>query len=122
MTPAAEVWIRPCDSVTGMRWTRCTPPSYFRLAQTPSSGAVTVRSAPAGASLTALTVTVTSCVVMLPAALAASCGFMLPVATPPNAVVYGTGKIPIRFMVRTGFWLNIAGITTVSVVLWLRSL
>ncbi len=60
--------------------------------------------------------------VMLPAALAASCGFMLPVATPPNAVVYGTGKIPIRFMVRTGFWLNIAGITTVSVVLWLRSL
>ena len=34
-------------------------------------------------------------VVMLPAALAASCGFMLPVATPPNAVVYGTGRIPI---------------------------
>lgn len=61
-------------------------------------------------------------VVMLPAALAASCGFMLPVATPPNAVVYGTGKIPIRFMARTGFWLNIAGIVTVSVVLWLRSL
>lgn len=60
--------------------------------------------------------------VMLPAALAASCGFMLPVATPPNAVVYGTGRIPIRFMVRTGFWLNIAGIVTVSVVLWLRSL
>ena len=55
-------------------------------------------------------------------ALAASCGFMLPVATPPNAVVYGTGKIPIRFMVRTGFWLNIAGITTVSLVLWVRSL
>jgi sodium-dependent dicarboxylate transporter 2/3/5 len=60
--------------------------------------------------------------VMLPAALAASCGFMLPVATPPNAVVYGTGRIPIRFMVRTGFWLNIAGIVTVSLVLWLRSL
>lgn len=60
--------------------------------------------------------------VMLPAALAASVGFMLPVATPPNAVVYGTGKIPIRFMVRTGFWLNIAGILSVSVVLWLRSL
>ena len=39
MTPAAEVWMRPCDSVTGMRCTRCTPPSYFRLAHTPSSGA-----------------------------------------------------------------------------------
>lgn len=61
-------------------------------------------------------------VIMLPAALAASCGFMLPVATPPNAVVYGSGKIPIGFMVRTGFWLNIAGVCTVSVVLWLYSL
>jgi len=57
-------------------------------------------------------------VIMLPAALAASCGFMLPVATPPNAVVYGSGKIPIGFMVRTGFWLNIVGITSVSLVLW----
>ena len=37
-TPAAEVWIRPCDSVTGTRWTRCTPPSYFSRAQTAASG------------------------------------------------------------------------------------
>ena len=35
-TPAAEVWIRPWDSVTGTRCTRCTPPSYFSRAQTPS--------------------------------------------------------------------------------------
>src|SRR5581483_10380982 len=35
-TPAADVWIRPCDSVTGTRWTRCTPPSYFSRDQTPS--------------------------------------------------------------------------------------
>ena len=35
-TPAAEVWIRPCDSVTGTRCTRCTPPSNFSRAQTPS--------------------------------------------------------------------------------------
>ncbi len=61
-------------------------------------------------------------VIMLPAALAASCGFMLPVATPPNAVVYGSGRIPMRFMVRTGFWLNIVGVITVSLVLWLYSL
>ena len=38
-TPAAEVWIRPWDSVTGTRWTRCTPPSYFSRDQTPSPGA-----------------------------------------------------------------------------------
>ena len=37
-TPAAEVWMRPWDSVTGTRWTRWTPPSYFRCAHTPSWG------------------------------------------------------------------------------------
>src|SRR5205823_8195588 len=34
-TPAAEVWMRPCDSVAGTRCTRCTPPSHFSLDQTP---------------------------------------------------------------------------------------
>lgn len=43
----------------------------------------------------------------LPAALAASCAFMLPVATPPNAIIYGSGKISIPQMARAGFWLNI---------------
>ena len=38
-TPAAEVWIRPCDSVTGTRCTRCTPPSYFSRDHAPSPGA-----------------------------------------------------------------------------------
>jgi sodium-dependent dicarboxylate transporter 2/3/5 len=57
--------------------------------------------------------------VLLPAALAASLGFMLPVATPPNAVAYGTGRIPIGFMARTGFWLNLIGIVTVSLILYL---
>src|SRR2546421_411024 len=36
-TPAAEVWMRPWDSVAGTRWTRCTPPSHFSRAQTPSA-------------------------------------------------------------------------------------
>lgn len=58
--------------------------------------------------------------VMLPAALSASFAFMLPVGTPPNAVVYGTGRIPIAFMARTGFWLNLVGVVVVSLVLWLR--
>ena len=35
-TVAAEVWMRPPDSVSGTRWTRCTPDSYFRRAKTPS--------------------------------------------------------------------------------------
>lgn len=57
-------------------------------------------------------------VVMLPAALSASFAFMLPVATPPNAVVYGTGRISIASMARTGFWLNLAGVVVVTAILW----
>jgi solute carrier family 13 (sodium-dependent dicarboxylate transporter), member 2/3/5 len=43
----------------------------------------------------------------VPAALAATCAFMLPVATPPNAIVYGTGYVTIPQMVRAGLWLNL---------------
>ena len=57
--------------------------------------------------------------IMLPAAFAASCSFMLPVGTPPNAIVYGSGRIPMAFMVRTGFWLNLAGVVVISLWLWL---
>lgn len=44
---------------------------------------------------------------LVPAALAASCAFMLPVATPPNAIVFGSGHIRMGAMVRTGLWLNV---------------
>ncbi|GAB2683550.1 SLC13 family permease [Aliiglaciecola sp. 3_MG-2023] len=56
---------------------------------------------------------------MMPAAMSASCAFMLPVATAPNAIVYGTGKFSIQTMAREGFMLNIIAalvITGVSVV------
>jgi sodium-dependent dicarboxylate transporter 2/3/5 len=42
-------------------------------------------------------------------ALAASLAFMLPVATPPNALVYGTGRVPLPQMIRAGFWFDVAG-------------
>jgi sodium-dependent dicarboxylate transporter 2/3/5 len=53
---------------------------------------------------------------IVPAAIAASCAFMLPVATPPNAIVFASGKITIPQMARTGFWLNLAGIVVVTLL------
>jgi solute carrier family 13 (sodium-dependent dicarboxylate transporter), member 2/3/5 len=49
-----------------------------------------------------------------PAALAASCAFMLPVATPPNAIVFSTGLVSIPQMVRAGFIINLIGIVMLS--------
>jgi sodium-dependent dicarboxylate transporter 2/3/5 len=45
---------------------------------------------------------------VMPLALAASCAFMMPVATPPNAIVFATGRVPQREMVRAGLLMNLA--------------
>ena len=50
----------------------------------------------------------------IPVCLAASCAFMLPVATPPNAIVYGSNKFTIATMMRAGLLLNIIGIFVVT--------
>lgn len=47
---------------------------------------------------------------VIPLAIASSCAFMLPVATPPNAIVYGTGKVPQKMMLRSGIVLNVASV------------
>ncbi len=51
---------------------------------------------------------------MAPAAIAASCAFMLPVATPPNAVVFASGRVTIAQMARAGLVLNLIGIVVVT--------
>lgn len=56
--------------------------------------------------------------VMVAAAVAASCAFMLPVATPPNAVVFGSGYLRIPDMAKAGFALNIFGIVLVTAAIY----
>tara|TARA_B100000674_G_scaffold103828_2_gene75952 strand:- start:2782 stop:4191 length:1410 start_codon:yes stop_codon:yes gene_type:complete len=51
---------------------------------------------------------------MIPAAMSASCAFMLPVATIPNAVVFGTGEITVRRMAQEGLVLNLMGASVIS--------
>jgi sodium-dependent dicarboxylate transporter 2/3/5 len=53
---------------------------------------------------------------MVPITIAASCAFMLPVATPPNAIIFATGTISIPQLAKAGFWLNVIGIIIVTIV------
>ena len=56
---------------------------------------------------------------MVPAALSASCAFMLPVATPPNAIVFSSGYITAPQMARTGFGLNLIGMILITLTIYL---
>ena len=56
---------------------------------------------------------------LIPAALAATCAFMLPVGTPPNAIVFGTGAVTIAQMARGGFVLNLVGILLITAAIYL---
>lgn len=53
---------------------------------------------------------------MIPATLSASCAFMMPVASPTQAIVFGSGYVNIRDMVRAGIWFNLLGVLLVSVI------
>ncbi|RIL42555.1 C4-dicarboxylate ABC transporter, partial [Mammaliicoccus fleurettii] len=55
---------------------------------------------------------------MVPAAMAAKCAYMLPVGTPSNAIVFGTGRISIKKMAYVGFWANIISIVVIVLVVY----
>ena len=59
-------------------------------------------------------------ILMVPAAMSASCAFMLPVATAPNAVVFGTGQLAIQTMVKQGLIMNLMAVIIISGVVYLR--
>lgn len=66
----------------------------------------------------AISIKINPLVLMIPATMAASLAFMLPVATPPNAIVFGTNKIKVKDMMRTGFILNMLGVIVVSLAMY----
>ncbi len=53
---------------------------------------------------------------MVPAAMSASCAFMLPVATAPNTIMFSTGRFPTKTMVREGVVLNFLGVAVITLV------
>ncbi len=57
--------------------------------------------------------------IMIPATISASCAFMLPIATPPNAIVFSSGRIAMRQMVKYGILLNLAGVLFVTLATFL---
>ncbi len=54
---------------------------------------------------------------VIPVTLAASCAFMLPIATPPNAIVFSSGHITMKQMIKAGFWLNIIAVLVISFII-----
>ncbi len=55
---------------------------------------------------------------MIPATLSASCAFMLPVATPPNAIVFGSGEVKMADMIRVGIILNLVGVVLITAIIF----
>lgn len=56
---------------------------------------------------------------MIPATLSASCAFMLPVATPPNAIVFGSGEVKMWDMVKAGIIMNLIGVILITAMIYL---
>lgn len=66
----------------------------------------------------ALTMGLHPYVLLISATLAASCAFMLPVATPPNAVVFGSGQLKISDMAWAGLWMNLMSVFLITVIVY----
>ncbi len=58
-------------------------------------------------------------VLIIACTLGASSAYMMPVGTPPNAIVFGTGLVRMPQMMKAGFWLNLAGILVITALAWL---
>ncbi|MDF1660599.1 MAG: SLC13 family permease [Planctomycetota bacterium] len=64
--------------------------------------------------ITAIDIDTDPRILMIPAAISASCAFMFPVATAPNAIAFGSGFVSIKEMSRTGFFINLIGVAVIT--------
>lgn len=87
------------------------------LTEITSNLATTAMLLPIVASI-AVAIDVHPYLLMVSVTIAASCAFMLPVATPPNAIVFSSGHLKIPDMVRTGFWMNIISIILLTIFVY----
>ena len=87
------------------------------LTEVTSNTATTIMILPVLGAM-ALAIDVHPFLLMLPATISASCAFMTPVATPPNAIVFGSGQISIQTMAKTGVFLNLIGVVLVTLLIY----
>ena len=87
------------------------------LTELTSNTATTSTAIPIMASL-AQGINVHPLLLLIPTALAASCAFMLPISTPPNAIVYGSRRVPIIKMIIAGVWLDILSVAILTTLVF----
>ena len=89
--------------------------SVIFLTELTSNTATTATILPVLAGM-ATAIEIPAATLLVPAAIAASCAFMMPAATPPNAVIFGSGRLTVPVMCRAGILLNLLGIGVVTAV------
>lgn len=119
-----DIWI--ADNLTGLRgvefvWVLLAVVTLVVFLTEVTSNSATASLFIALMVSLATSLAVSPLVLMITVAVASSFAFMLPVATPPNAIVFGSGYLTIPQMARVGFWLNLLGILflTAMAYLWL---
>ncbi|MFH2000144.1 MAG: SLC13 family permease [Planctomycetota bacterium] len=120
-----SLWV--ADQLTGLKdvapvllvGSTCTLLTF--LTELTSNTATTEMILPLLGSL-AVSINVNPLLLMIPATLSASCAFMLPVATPPNAIVFGSGEVRMADMIKAGIILNLIGVVIITAFIYLLGL
>ena len=111
--------LEPLTAISIVLLLVCATILVIFLTELTSNLATTATFLPVIAALS-LSADISPLLLTVPVALAASCAFMLPVATPPNAIVFSSGHLTIPTMIRCGLILNLIGTILLSIVaIWL---